>query len=178
MLLASNFILNYTDRKEQYEVYPFVHSFSNLKREEQAFMKVKIPDVCPNEVMKGHVKYDFSMVAGEFVDVYSKQEGTWDCVVTCFFLDTAHNVLEYIECIHQILRKGGLWVNLGPLLYHYAEQPDEVQLELSWEEIEQAIPKFGFDWRRKPEFRETVYTNDKDSMMHMTYNSVFFSCVK
>ena len=34
MLLASNFILNYTDRCEQYEVYPFVHCFSNLKTEE------------------------------------------------------------------------------------------------------------------------------------------------
>ena len=84
-------------------------------------MKVKIPDVCPNEVMRGDKQYDFSMVAGEFVEVYSKQVGTWDCIVTCFFLDTAHNILEYIECIAQLLRPGGLWVNMGPLLYHYAE---------------------------------------------------------
>lgn len=70
------------------------------------------------------------MVAGEFVEVYSKQAGInfilnaiakWDCVVTCFFLDTAHNVMEYIECISKILKPGGLWVNLGPLLYHYSE---------------------------------------------------------
>jgi carnosine N-methyltransferase len=86
-------------------------------------------------------------------------------VITSFFLDTAHNVLEYIETIHQILRPGGLWVNLGPLLYHYAEQPDEVQLELPWAEIEQAIPKMGFTYRKKPEFRDTVYTNDAESMM-------------
>ncbi len=72
MLLASNFILNQTKKKEQYEVYPFIHCFSNLKTEDQAFMKVKIPDVCPNEVMTGDKEYDFSMVAGEFVDVYSK----------------------------------------------------------------------------------------------------------
>ena len=49
MLLASNFILNYTQKSEQYEVYPFIHCFSNLKTEEQAFMKVKIPDVCPSK---------------------------------------------------------------------------------------------------------------------------------
>lgn len=49
MLLASNFILNYTDKSEQYEVYPFVHCFSNLKTEDQAFLKVKIPDICPSK---------------------------------------------------------------------------------------------------------------------------------
>lgn len=81
--------------------------------------------------------YDFSMVAGEFIEVYSKPEhdGAWDCLVTCFFLDTAHNVIEYIERISKLLRKGGLWINIGPLLYHYSEQPEEVQIELSWDEI-------------------------------------------
>ena len=70
--------------------------------------------------------YDFSMVAGEFVEVYSKYSDSWNVVVTCFFLDTAHNVMEYIECIHKILKKGGIWINLGPLLYHYSEQPNEI----------------------------------------------------
>jgi carnosine N-methyltransferase len=37
MLLASNFILNQTDTTDQFEVYPFIHCFSNLKTEEQAF---------------------------------------------------------------------------------------------------------------------------------------------
>ncbi len=118
------------------------------------------------------------MVAGEFLDVYSKQPGTFDCLVTCFFLDTAHNVLAYIDCISSLLKPGGLWVNLGPLLYHYAEQPDEVQIELSWAEIEQAIPKFGFNFRRQPEFRDCVYTHDKDSIMHLVYKCVLFSAVK
>jgi len=40
MLLASKFVLNYTQRKEQYELYPFIHCFSNLKTEEQGFMKI------------------------------------------------------------------------------------------------------------------------------------------
>ena len=40
------------------------------------------------------------------VDVY-------DCVATVFFLDTAHNVIAYIETIYDILKPGGYWVNLG-----------------------------------------------------------------
>lgn len=34
--------------------------------------------------------------------------GLWDAVVTCFFIDTAHNVVEYIEIISRILKDGGV----------------------------------------------------------------------
>ena len=53
-----------------------------------------------------------------------------------FFLDTAKNIFLYIRTIASILRHGGAWVNLGPLLFHYAESPGEVSIELSWEEAE------------------------------------------
>lgn len=38
---------------------------------------------------------------------------SWDCVTTCFFIDTAHNVIEYVETIWKILKPGGAWINLG-----------------------------------------------------------------
>lgn len=38
---------------------------------------------------------------------------SWDCVATCFFIDTAHNVIEYMETIWKILKPGGAWINLG-----------------------------------------------------------------
>ena len=46
------------------------------------------------------------MTAGEFVDVYSAphQAQRFDCVATSFFLDTAHNVLEYLEVISHVLK--------------------------------------------------------------------------
>ncbi|MBA0757425.1 hypothetical protein Gotri_020526 [Gossypium trilobum] len=34
--------------------------------------------------------------------------GVWDAVVTCFFIDTAHNIIEYIEIISRILKEGGV----------------------------------------------------------------------
>lgn len=39
--------------------------------------------------------------------------GQWDAIVTCFFIDTAPNVFEYIETIYRLLRPGGYWINLG-----------------------------------------------------------------
>ena len=37
----------------------------------------------------------------------------WDCIATCFFIDTAHNVIEYLEKIYHILKPGGYWINIG-----------------------------------------------------------------
>lgn len=34
-------------------------------------------------------------------------------MATVFFIDTAHNVMDYIETIYKILQPGGCWINLG-----------------------------------------------------------------
>lgn len=34
--------------------------------------------------------------------------GAWDAVVTCFFIDTAHNIVEYLEVIARALKPGGV----------------------------------------------------------------------
>jgi hypothetical protein len=116
---------------------------------------------------------DFSMIAGEFIEVYGSQKGNiggepnvkavdllrydhehtntdrwlecWDCVVTCFFLDTAHNIVAYVETIYNILKKGGVWINLGPLLYHFEGMHDEPSIELTLEEVLGVVKTFGFE---------------------------------
>jgi len=37
----------------------------------------------------------------------------WDCVATVFFIDTAHNIVAYIENIWKILKPNGYWINMG-----------------------------------------------------------------
>lgn len=65
-------------------------------------------------------------------------------VATCFFIDTAHNIVEYLQTIYAILKKGGLWVNVGPLLYHYSEMAGETSIELTWEEVLAVARQIGF----------------------------------
>ena len=48
-----------------------------------------------------------------------------------------------------LLQEGGLWINLGPLLYHWADAhtylPEgELSIELSLEEVEAAAAQIGF----------------------------------
>lgn len=37
----------------------------------------------------------------------------WNCLVSSFFLDTASNVLRYLELIYTILKPGGVLINIG-----------------------------------------------------------------
>ena len=71
-----------------------------------------MPDVLPADMLRQPGL--LSMCAGDFEEVYKAPEhaGDFDCVATCFFIDTAHNVLEYMDVIWHVLKVG--WVpNFG-----------------------------------------------------------------
>ena len=177
MLLCSNFIFNNTTKKDEFILQPLIHSFSNIISEESPFKKILIPDENLGEELSKTDTGEMSMVAGEFCRVYKDKINFFDAIVTCYFIDTANNIIEYIETIHNIVKLGGLWINFGPLLYHYTENESEVSIELSWEEIKHIITGFGFEFK-KIEFVKTTYSSNKDSMSQRIYNCIFFNAVK
>ena len=177
MLLCSNFIFNNTTKKDEFVLQPFIHSFSNIFNEETPFKKILIPDENLGEELSKTDTGEMSMVAGEFCHVYKDKINFFDGIVTCYFIDTANNIIEYIETIHNIVKIGGLWVNFGPLLYHYTENENEISIELSWEEVKHIIIGYGFEFK-KIETVKTTYSTNKDSMTQRIYNCVFFSAVK
>ena len=67
-------------------------------------MQVPIPDILPQDVPG--ICGLLSMVAGDFVEVYGQPgySSKFDAVATCFFLDTAHNLFEYIDVIWNTLK--------------------------------------------------------------------------
>lgn len=84
--------------------------------------------------------------------MYRREEhiSSFDCVVTSFFMDTAQNVIEYIEVIADVLKMGGFWINMGPLLYHWVEQSNgESSIELSLADVERICSLHGFRCLRK-----------------------------
>ncbi len=93
-------------------------------------------------------KSDFSMVGGDFLQVYSSKANkqAWDAIVTCFFIDTGPNILDTLQIIHSCLKVGGLWINLGPLLYHFEDSVTDASIELSAEQIKKASEKLGFEF--------------------------------
>ncbi|KAI9927271.1 hypothetical protein ASPWEDRAFT_165833 [Aspergillus wentii DTO 134E9] len=77
------------------------------------------------------------LVEGDFTTVFNIQK--YDVIVTLFFIDTARNLIAYLETIHRLLRPGGKWINLGPLLYGSAPF-----LQLSLDEIVAVSEDIGF----------------------------------
>lgn len=180
MLQGSKWVLNETSADHTHTIYPFILNMENRKSMSDHMRGVCIPDVCPSAILcppgVETGPEDFSMCAGEFVNVYEEQYGAWDAVLTCFFLDTAKNVFLYIRTIADIIRPGGLWANIGPLLYHFAEQPDNISIELSWEEIKPAIRKY-FDFKEE-DMREGFYTTNREGLYRTRYRCIFFAAIR
>lgn len=176
MLLASHFILNKTVQVNQHVIYPFIHSSSNWRSANDMLCAIKIPDINPTD-LPSHV--DFSMVAGEvsvtllhkvfpdphrlyslqFIEVYSKEQekGAWNAVATCFFIDTAHNLTRYLEVINHALVLGGVWINVGPLLWHYeGAAHGDLSIELTLDEVLGLVGLMGFHIEVRP---STVVTS-------------------
>jgi len=174
MLIPSNILLNCISEPHSHKIYPYIHSSSNIMEVQDQLRPVTIPDVSPRDLPPGS---DFSMCGGEFVEVYGAQLSAWDCVLTPFFIDTAHNVITYVETIYDTLKPGGIWVNQGPLLYHYEDMSGEPSLELSYEEIRHIILKTGFSMVEEQR-RSCPYTSDGRSMFQVVYECIFFVAVK
>ncbi|PBP28980.1 methyltransferase family [Diplocarpon rosae] len=121
-LIASSYILNSCAKAEAHTLFPWVHSFSNHKSRSNHLKSVRIPDIHPGTVLsKVEEPGAMSMSASDFILLYGdeEQKDTFDAVATVFFLDTAPNVIRYIETIKNCLRQGGILVNFGPLLWHF-----------------------------------------------------------
>lgn len=96
MLITSNFILNRCLVSNQFTLHPYVHQYvNNLNRNDQT-KSITFPD--PSPTQKRPKEGIMNMVAGDFLQVY-QEENAWDCVATCFFIDCANNIVDFIETI-------------------------------------------------------------------------------
>jgi hypothetical protein len=170
MLLGGQLILNKCSDANMFTIYPYVLSTTNRRQTNDHLREVKIPEISPRKSLRGGGA--LSMAAGEFVEVYKDQDGEWDSVLTAFFLDTAKNVFLYIRTIAMLIREGGLWINFGPLLYHYAEMDNEISIELSWEEIRPTVLRYFTI--SEEEVRPARYTKNPGSLVSVKYKCIFF----
>ena len=73
MLFSSNFILNSGLKKNELTIYPFIHAQTNRLSFRDTVRLVNIPDESLTDNLPENPK--MSMIAGEFVDTYSKLPG-------------------------------------------------------------------------------------------------------
>jgi len=170
LLLTSSFFMNNDVPRGYFEAYPWVLQTCNNPRASDPFLKCTVPDLEPAAALP--VPGLLSMCAGGFVEVYANSYEDFDCVASCFFLDTAHDIVEYLEVIHRCLKPGGYLVNLGPLMYHWYGDHREMSLEISLEEVLHVAGAVGFDIDRHA-MHVAGYTNHPATMFRTAYNCAF-----
>lgn len=204
-LMASSMVLNHTHKAGQFSIAPFALSCSNHLSRADQFQTFAIPDVHPGtalamgESAKVPAHERMSMSTGDFCVLYSSPEsaGTFDAVATVFFIDTAPNVIRYIEAVRNCLTPGGVWINLGPLLWHQAPRGpgnsldsegkhqhthaqdagigDPGSVELTNEEVVALVEHMGFKIERQESGKlETGYMSNPMSLLQNTYHPVFW----
>lgn len=197
-LIASNWILNHTAGPQQHTLHPFALHFSNLQSRKQQLRQVQIPDVHPGLAMMEvannpdpNVQFGtMSMSAADFVVLYKGESNreAFDAVATVFFIDTAPNLIRYIEAIHNCLKQNGVWINVGPLLWHFEEGKNHNEqqaegigepgnVELTEEEVFCLVERMGFklEKRTAPEERGMCgYIQDPESMLQNLYRPSYW----
>jgi len=178
MLLCTNFFFNknININKYSYLIQPLIHNFNNIYKENDPFTNILIPDEdISNKINNNEV--EIKIFPGEFLSSFKDDVDCWNCIITSFFIDTANNIIEFIEKIYKILKKNGIWINCGPLLYHFTGIENEISIELSWEEIEKIIIKIGFEILNIEEIKST-YSSVENSMKQTIYSCMFFTAKK
>lgn len=174
MLLASSFMMNCVQTAGALRLQPYALVPSNQRRDDLQMREVAVPDISAVSMMADS-SGRLAMTAGDFVEVFSTDDeaAAYDVVATAFFVDTAHNVLEYLEVIHHCLRPGGYWINCGPLLYHWTDHGggEEASLELSADAILEAAQQMGFV---VVETSDAIanYMGDQESLHSVTYTAL------
>ena len=121
MAISGHFILNGIFESNSFEICPWLDRESNVVNTLDPCRRVRIPDVVAADLLDDAQDQEddtfprFSMTAGDFAEIYKSNEFSefWDAVLTCFFIDTAPVVIDYVQVIHQTLKPGGVWINIG-----------------------------------------------------------------
>jgi len=181
MLLATAWVLNDTGAALGHTIFPYIVDTAGRRGAYDHMRPVCIPDIYPGDFCDPATGFgEISMRSGEFVEVYRNQLAEWDAVLTAFFIDTAHNIFSYIRVLAAIIRPGGLWANVGPLLWHYSPQGggsgESVSVELSWEEVRPAVEAY-FEIREF-EIQEANYTDGALAGKRKRYRCLHFAAVR
>lgn len=188
MTLALRFLISpsTTQKPRQHTIYPFASWFSHTRSNDDIFRPVSFPDIVPRHTET------FEAIEGDFLlhrraPSPDGQTLGYDVVVTLFFIDTSTNVIATLEHIYSILRPGGAWINLGPLLWTSGGQ---ARLELSLEEVLNLAEMIGFkiqdrrlghENQSRPSRSTTIeceYTADQTAMMRWVYKAEFWVATK
>lgn len=154
-------------------IHPFVETWSHARIRHEIFRGIKVPDAsAPTSSSLANMPV---LVEGDFTRVFANANhtGQYDAVVTLFFIDTARSLVQYLETIHELLKPGGIWVNVGPLLYGSAPW-----VQLSLDEVLAVGESMGFQFEEGRREKEVLYNFNQSSLYRNGYVAQYWVAVK
>ena len=146
--LAYRFLTHHphANRPNTTTIHPFIDTWSHHRSTADMLRAISLPDTAPLN-LNNPAAARVLLVEGDFTTVFRDDSNTaaFDAVVTHFFIDTARNLMAYLDTIARLLRPGGHWVNFGPLLYGTAPF-----VQLSLDEIVAVAEGMGFEFLEVP----------------------------
>ena len=173
-ILCDDYLFNYS-HKNEFQFCPSIHTFSNSYNEASVIKRYSFPDVDIREELKKSEAKPIKFIKGDFLLRYKGQKDLYDCIVTLFFIDVSCNIVEYVEIMHDLLKKGGIWVNLGCLDYFHSKSHKSI--DLTWDELRLVIQNYDFEIKK--EVTEYVpYGVKQGSAVSDHYGTVLFTAFK
>lgn len=166
MNLAYRYVMSLMSTRKTATIHPFLDSWSHLRSRNETVRKIKIPRSMSADS-------DSLLIEGDFTSSFPASEhGEYDAVATLFFIDTARNIVEYLETIYNLLKPNGTWINVGPLLYGSAPF-----VQLSLEEILTVAEHIGFEFTDKRE-QEVLYNFNTSALYRNAYLAQYWVAKK
>ena len=172
-LLIADYLFNHSKKNENC-ICPRISSFCSSFTEESVTKKHYFPDVDISEDLKNVKKENIKITKRDFETEYENKKDLFDCVITAFSSDEAKNIINFTEKVNNVLKKGGIWINLGGLYNIYSEYGG---FDLTWEEWKHVILKSGFEIK-KEETPVLPYCQIEGHSLPFTMGTVFFTAQK
>ena len=172
-LLIADYLFNYSKKNENC-ICPRISSFCSSFTEESVTKKHYFPDVDICSDLKDIKKDNIKITKREFEVEYKDKKEQFEVVITVFSTDETRNIINFTETVNNVLKKGGIWINIGGLNSIYT---DYGGFDLTWEEWRHVILKSGFEIER--EERPVIpFCKIEGHSLPFTLGAIFFTAKK
>ena len=171
--MVANYLFNYAKQKELC-ICPRISSFCSSFTEESVTRKHNIPDVDISADLKDVKSDGIKVTKEDFEYEYKDIKDKFDVAITVFSTDDAKNLISFTENVNKVLKKGGIWINIGGLSNAFV---DYGGIDLTWDELKHVILNSGFDLK-KEETPVVPYCKIEGHSLPFTLGAIFFTAQK
>lgn len=174
MVLMNEFIYSKVS-SEKVKIYPYLHTYSNHLSLMDQIRSVEIQHSIklPQSLQIHHGDFtEFDILT--HLKIKESPENL--VLVTCFFLDTAENLIEYLQTINRIsdnFHGTVRWINVGPLKFGTA-----AKIEVSNEELKMLIQSMGWKFTDEQKPQLLGYLTDTLGLWQGYYNVTMWTAEK